>query len=247
MMTAADPVAPLRDALEKDAFALFCQPVVALEDGAPAMAEILIRLREEEHAMLPPGEFLPLFEESGMMPQLDRWVVRHVVRHLARGSKIPRLSINVSSQTIYDTGFAPAVKEQLAAHKVAPTALQFEIEESVLMARPDPVARFAAALKALGCAVIIDGFGEAASGGAIKALLPQLVKVHGGIVRTLLTHDASADKLDAMARFCRALNIEMIADCVEDRNVLTGLKALGVRYAQGFGIQTPRPIETIAK
>lgn len=247
MMTQADPVAPLREALEKDAFALFCQPVIALEGGAPALAEVLIRLREEEHAMLPPGEFLPLFEESGMMPQLDRWVVSHVVRALAKGTRIPRLAVNVSSQTLYDAKFAPAVKEQLAAHKVAPKALLFEIEEAHLLARPEPVTRFAAALKALGCGVIIDGFGEAASGAAIKALLPEMVKVYGGIVRTLLTNDASADKLDAMARFCRTLNIEIIAECVEDRNVLTGLKALGVRYAQGFGIQPPRPIESIAK
>jgi len=244
----ADPIAPLREALEKDAFALYCQPVIALDTGNPAMAEILIRLREEEHAMLPPGEFLPLFEESGMMPQLDRWVVRHVVRHLARGARIPRLSINVSGQTLYDAGFVQAVKDQLAAHKVAPQALQFEIEEAHLLARPDPVSRFAAALKALGCAVVVDGFGESPKSGAlVKTLLPQLVKVHGGIVRTLLTSDASADKLDAMARFCRVLGIEMIAECVEDRNVLTGLKALGVRYAQGFGIHAPQPIESIAK
>jgi EAL domain-containing protein (putative c-di-GMP-specific phosphodiesterase class I) len=246
-MTQADPIAPLREALEKDAFALYCQPVIALDTGKPAMAEILIRLREEEHAMLPPGEFLPLFEESGMMPQLDRWVVRHVVRRLAKGTRIARLAINVSGQTLYDAHFAQVVKEQLAAHKVSPKALQFEIEEAHLLARPEPVTRFAAALKALGCAVIIDGFGESASGAAIKALQPQLVKVHGGIVRTLLRNDASADKLEAMARFCQALNIEMIAECVEDRNVLTGLKALGVRYAQGFGIAAPQPIEAIAK
>jgi EAL domain-containing protein (putative c-di-GMP-specific phosphodiesterase class I) len=245
-MTSTEQTAPLREALEKDAFALFGQPIVALAGGQPAMAEVLIRLREEESAQLPPGEFLPLFEDAGMMAELDRWVVRHAVRHLAAGLKIQTLSVNVSAQTLDDAGFAKAAAAELAAAKVAPARLQFELEEAHLLARPDVVAHFARHLRAVGCGIVIDGFGEnPAAGSATKALQPQLVKVYGGIVRTLLTSDASADKLEAMTRFCAALGVDMIAECVEDRKVLPGLKALGVRYAQGFGIAAPQPIESL--
>lgn len=240
-----DPAAPLREALARDAFSLYVQPILTLATGQPASAEVLIRLSEEESALLPPGEFLPLYEESGLMPQLDRWVLRQAARRLAAGLKVGRLSVNVSGQTLYDAGFAMAVAAELAAHGLRPEALQFEIEEALLISRPDAACRFAAALKKLGCAVVVDGFGENASGPVIKALRPALVKVHGGIVRALLRSDAAADKLDAIARFCSALGIGMIAECVEDRNVLTGLKAHGVQYAQGFGLEPPQPIDDL--
>jgi EAL domain-containing protein (putative c-di-GMP-specific phosphodiesterase class I) len=242
-----DPAAPLRDALARDAFALYVQPIVELATGKPALAEVLIRLREEESAMLPPGEFLPLFEESGLMPQLDRWVLRHAARRLAGGLKTARLSINVSGQTLYDAAFPKAVAAELAAHRLAPGALLFEIEEALVISRPDAVCRFAEAVKMAGCGVVVDGFGENADGAVIKALRPALVKVHGGIVRALLRSDEAADKLEVIACLCSSLGIGMIAECVEDRNVVTGLKALGVAYAQGFGLEPPQPIESLAR
>ena len=73
------------------------------------MAEVIVRMREEEQALLPPGDFLPVFEHYKMMPQLDRWVVRHTARHLMGGSRIPRFMINVSTQTLTDAQFAPFV------------------------------------------------------------------------------------------------------------------------------------------
>ena len=83
----AHPLQRLRQALAKDEFTLYCQPILALAcvEQYP-MAEILVRLREEEKALLPPGEFHAVFEHYRMMPQLDRWVVRNAVKCLARGS-----------------------------------------------------------------------------------------------------------------------------------------------------------------
>src|ERR687895_1679571 len=102
----ADPVAYLRQALAQDHFSLYCQPIAAIGGGvAYPMGEMLIRLREEEHALLPPGEFLPVLEHYGMMPELDRWVLREVLRRLSTGPEIPRFSINLSRQTIADHSF----------------------------------------------------------------------------------------------------------------------------------------------
>jgi EAL domain-containing protein (putative c-di-GMP-specific phosphodiesterase class I) len=243
---AADPLAPLREALQRDGFSLYCQPILSLANHRFEMAEVLVRLREEEQSMLPPGEFLPLFEESGMMPQLDLWVVRHSLRRLAAGLSVKRLTVNVSGQTLRDPGFPKAVAAELGACKVARGRLAFEIDEADLVSHTADALRFGAAVKGLGCGVIVDGFGERATGPVVKVLQPSLVKVYGGIVRTLLTRDESADKFGALAHFCASLGIGMIAECVEDRNVLTGLKALGVGYAQGFGIEVPKPIEALA-
>ena len=245
--SAGDERAPLRQALAENHFTLFCQPVLGLERGkAFPMAEVLIRLREEETAMLPPGEFFPLYEQAGMMPQLDRWVVKHLVRHLARGSRIARLSMNVAGQTLEDARFPEFVAAELKAQGVAPASVLFEIDEADVLSRTERAVRFGAAMRKLGCGVIVDGFGEHPISPAMKVLRPDFVKVYGSIILTLLTSDASADKLAALAQFCESLGIGMIAECVEDKNVLTGLKALGVQYAQGFGIQPPRAIEAIA-
>src|SRR5437773_5646294 len=168
----ANPAERLHQALEKDEFTLFCQPILALT-GAERypMAEILVRLREEERALLPPGEFLPVFEHYRMMPQLDRWVVFHVVQRLARGARVPRFTINVSGQTLQDPEFTAYVLAATQKYGVANSALLFEIDESDVLARLEVATRFANAVKTLGCGVVIDGFGRrAVSFTPLKAL-----------------------------------------------------------------------------
>src|SRR4029079_5540083 len=89
------PAARLREALDYDHFRLYGQPVVALTAEAPiAFAEVLVRLREEEARLLPPGDFLPAFEHYRMMGELDRWVVRNALRQLGAGLGASKLSVN---------------------------------------------------------------------------------------------------------------------------------------------------------
>src|SRR5262245_28570169 len=102
----SDPAARLKQALERDELTLYCQLIAALRGSERfSFGEVLVRLREEEKALLPPGDFLPVFEHHRMMPLLDRWVVRHVVQRLARGSRPSRFTINVSGQTLHDKAF----------------------------------------------------------------------------------------------------------------------------------------------
>src|SRR5574339_1150616 len=101
----SDPVPRLRQALDQDELLLYGQPILLLRPPAGfPMAEVLVRLREEEALMLPPGDFLPVFEHFGMMPDLDRWVASRVVRWLAGAPPggFRSFSINVSVQTIGD-------------------------------------------------------------------------------------------------------------------------------------------------
>jgi EAL domain-containing protein (putative c-di-GMP-specific phosphodiesterase class I) len=119
----ADPLARLRDALVKNEFELYCQPMRALAgEGGYPMGEVLVRMREEERALLPPGEFLPVFEHFRMMPQLDRWVVFHAVQKLAHGARLPRLTVNVASQALEDPEFPAYVGAALDASPVPPRA-----------------------------------------------------------------------------------------------------------------------------
>ena len=131
----AQPAARLRQAIDKDEFALYCQPILALAPGLSGaerypMAEVLVRMREEEQALLPPGEFLPVFEHYRMMPLLDRWVVRGVARRLAAGSRIRRFTVNLHGQTLEDEDFPRFVAAQLSLHRLSAEALLFEIDEA---------------------------------------------------------------------------------------------------------------------
>jgi len=237
----------LKHALAADELVLFCQPIRALVGAGYPMAEVLVRMRDEEKALLPPGEFLPVFEELGMMPQLDRWVVRHVLPHLRRGCRIPCFTINLSGQTLGDELFPGFVAAELKASGVPPESLVFEFDEADLAAGMDRASAAATALQLAGCRILIDSFGATAHSLAhLKRLRVDLVKIDGSIVRKLLSGNGARNILDAILRIARTLNIGVIGSCVEQQDVLLRLKALGVGYAQGFGIHEPGPLEKIA-
>jgi len=239
--------AHLRELLRKNEFALYCQPIRALRASALApMAEVLVRMREEEKALLPPGEFLPAFEHYGMMPQLDSWVLRELVAKHARRAPARIYCVNVSGQTLEFAGFAKLFAELVKAAGVRPDGFLFEIEENEVLARQQAAARFAGELRALGAGIVIESFGrESGSFAPAKALRPAHLKVDGGIVRKIAAHEPSLRKLEAILRFAESSRIGVIAECVEEPAVLARLEALGVGHAQGFGISHPAPIENL--
>lgn len=243
----ADPVARLRQAIRKDEFTLYCQPILGLAVGGYPLGEVLVRLREEESALLPPGDFLPVLEHYHMMPELDRWVVRNALQRIAAGSRIARLTVNVSGQTLADAQFLAFVSAQLAEHNVAPERLLFEIDESDALHHPQAATAFAAGCHKLGNGILIDGFGRrAVSFSVIKEIAADFIKVDGGITRKILSSEVARNKINAILRVGTALGFAVVAECVEDQDILTRLKALGVGYAQGFGIYQPHPIEKFA-
>ncbi len=244
-----DPVARLHSALEANELELYCQPILSLgAAGGNPMAEILVRLREEEQAMLPPGEFLPVYEHYGLMPQLDRWIVRRALGFLAKGSSIPRFSINLSGQTLLDKTFPDFVIAQLAESGVAADALVFEVDETDTIERMPAVEAFSAAVKPVGCGLLFDGFGRRSiSFAPLKSLRFDFVKVDGAIVRQMLKSSIASTKMSAVARVGEIVGIGVIAECVEDPETLAAVRAAGAHYAQGFGIALPQPVLKVGK
>jgi EAL domain-containing protein (putative c-di-GMP-specific phosphodiesterase class I) len=242
-----DPLARLREALANDEFVLYGQPIHALQAGGGAMAEVLVRLREEERALLPPGDFLPAFEHYGMLPQLDAWVLRRLLRHHAAGASVGRFALNVSGQTLASASFVRLFSREARLAGVDPATLLFEIEEGDLVARPREALAFATAVRAAGGGVVVGGIGrKLVSFEPAAALKPQFVKVDGAIVRRCAGNEACARKLAAIVRVCAVLRIGVIGECVEEPEVLTQLRRLGVGWGQGFGLSRPRPIEQLA-
>lgn len=243
-----DPVARLRRALDRNELVAYAQPVVALSGPGPdAFAEVLVRLKEEERALLPPGEFLPVFEHFHMMRDLDAWIVRCAIDRLARGARPPRLSVNVSEQTLDDAQFASFVAMELRRAGVDADALVFELDEKDALARPEVAAQFAMSVKEIGCRTLIDGFGRrAVSFAPLTALRADYVKVDGVIVRKLAGSDMARSKLNAIVLVGDATGVVVIGESVESPELLTLLRAAGVGYAQGFGVQPPAPLDDLA-
>jgi len=240
------PVERLVEALVQDEFELYAQRIVALDQPKTVpMAEVLLRMREEERGLLPPGSFLPVFERCGMMPALDRWVMRRAIARLARGSRVPSLSLNISGQTFSDPDFPPAVATELSRHRVPPASIAFEVLEEDALALPNSVEQFADAARRIGCCLTIDGFGYSAVWLApLQALKPNYVKVDRAVIRNLNSQTARG-KLDRIVRAGKKLGIGVIGECVESNEVLATLKAAGAGFAQGYGIHVPMPINEV--
>lgn len=243
-----DPPARLMQALKRNELELFAQPILTLREpeGVP-MAEVLVRMREEEKALLPPGMFLPAFEYCGMMHELDRWVTRQVVVRLARGSRVPCFSVNISVQTLGDTEFLQEIAAEVRRANVLPASLAFEISEDDMIARPASAKQFAAAAREIGFPLILDSFGRsAASFTPLRALRVNYVKVDGVIVRGLPTSQIARNKLNAILQMGEVVGVQLIGECVETAEALAYLKTTGVGYAQGFGVRPPAPIDEVA-
>jgi EAL domain-containing protein (putative c-di-GMP-specific phosphodiesterase class I) len=154
--------------------------------------------------------------------------------------------VNISSQTIEDGEFPRFVTGQLAAQKVAASRLLFEIDETDTLVRPEATERFANHMKSVGTPLVIDSFGcRGVSFAPVKALGVQFVKVDGRITRKVLSSESARSKLNAILRVGERLGFGVIAECVEEQDVLLRLKAMGVGYAQGFGIYQPHPIASL--
>jgi len=241
------PAERLRQALDDDELQLYAQKIVHLtEPQENVFAEALVRLREEEERLLPPGAFLPVFERHGMMPQLDRWVVRHAIARLVQSSGPGSVSINLSAQTLVDQEFPDYVAEHISNSGISSTSLLFEISESDVLARPTLATRFVVALRRVECGLILDSFGENDLSSHVPNLVrPRYLKIDRSIVRNVETNSTTRRKLEAIVRAGKAIGAQLIGECVETAAIEEILRKAGVELGQGYGIHEPVPIERV--
>lgn len=243
----SDPPNRLMRALERNELVLYAQPILALrgEQTFP-MAEVLVRMQDDDAAFLPPGGFLPLFEHFRLMPQLDRWVAHQAIARLALLPRVPTLCINISTQSLADPAFVPELAAALARSNVSPESLVVEVSEHDALERPDLVDAFVAALRGIGCRLAVEGFGRrSVSLAPLNAIRPDFVKVDGGIVRSLRANQSSRKKLSAIVSVAKVVGFALIGGGVEESETIAYLRDAGADFAQGFGIQVPAPINLI--
>ncbi len=238
----------LHEALDNDRFELFVQPIRPLDEasGLPVMNEFLVRLRNHDGKLLPPGLFIPAAERYDLMWQIDRWIVENAISHLAvtedRGE---RYTINLSAQTFSDRSFADFVRMTLEGYGVATDRVCFELTETAAVTNIAVAGELMQALKDLGCRILLDDFGSGLSSfGYLKNLPFDYLKIDGQFVRDILT-----DPLDGvMVRMCRelaqVLGVKTVAEFIESEEILEAVKAVGIDYGQGYHLGRPRPART---
>lgn len=246
-----DPRSKLVRALEENQFLLFAQKILAIKNGAPdpACYEILLRLREEEDNLLPPGGFIPIAEQYGMMEEIDRWVVRNLVtwcietQKARPGWQVPLFCVNLSETTLCNPEFAKFVRQEVRRPGFPARSLCFEIGETEAINNHDAVRNFIAALKPAGCRFTIDAFGSVkVSFTHLKGLAVDFIKIDGVIIQNMFKTPADMAKLKAMITVCRKIGMQTIAEFVESKETLDKLRELEIDYVQGFGVARPGPI-----
>ena len=230
-------------ALERDQFTLYWQDIVAL--GQPAGVphyEVLLRMDEEEQQQIPPGTFLPWAEQFGLLPQIDRWVVQHVIEFAARSAPAVYM-VNLTLPTIRDPEFDGFVRQCLQANGVSGSSLGFELVESELLADRDACRNFIGALDGTGCRIAVSGFGaQPLSLRLLKQMGVDILKLDGGLVLGVERSPSDLGRLKSINRAAHAAGMKTMAECVENDLTRALLSSIDTDFAQGFGIANPRPM-----
>ena len=238
----------LRQALIDGRFVLHYQALQPLQPVALAAdavhVELLLRLRDEDGVMVPPGAFIPAAERFGLMLQLDRWVVDTALANFnrlhAEGRPVDLCAINLSAQTVEDDGFAHFVLDRLRRYEVPANRVCFEITETAAVASMIRVVELMGELRKAGCRFSLDDFGAGmASFGYLKNLPVDYVKIDGSFIRNLETDPISASIVRAVTDIGHQLGLKVVAEWVGDDRTVDLLRRAGVDYAQGFHVHRP--------
>jgi diguanylate cyclase (GGDEF)-like protein len=242
----------IRNGLEEQRFCLFAQEIRSLNKDEPdrSCVELLLRLHDEDGKLVQPGSFIPAAERYGLMPLIDRWVVRNAFALLAsrlNSSEPVQLSscaINLSGATLSDDDFIDYVRWQFDLYRVPPGMICFEITETSAIANLSSAKRFIQALKKLGCRFSLDDFGTGMSSFSYLKHLPvDYIKIDGSFVTEMLNSKVDRAMVEAIAHIAKVMGKRTVAEFVESNDILQALREIGVDYGQGYAIGNPAPFE----
>jgi len=245
----------IRNAITNNMFRLFSQPIHPLavdKESIPFFHyETLIRLFDENGKQVPPDEFLPSAEQQGMMMDIDKWVVSEALRNLKKITQkkpLPVFSINLSWQSINEPQFLDFVLREIQSSGVNPHMICFEVTESVAMNNIDLAMKFIQSLKDLGCSFSLDDFGTGVSSyGYLRDLPVDYLKIDGIFVKDLETDPVSQEMVRSINQVGHVMGLEVIAEYVENDEIIRILNEIGVDYGQGYGISRPLPMEDVVR
>jgi diguanylate cyclase (GGDEF)-like protein/PAS domain S-box-containing protein len=240
--------------LEQGRFCLVFQPIVPLAAGAAAeiRGEVLLRWIDDQGRQVSAGAFIPAAERYNLMATVDTWVMRETLRffgeRLAAGGAISSVSINLSSNTLSDQGFADRVRRALEETAFPPARVWFEITETAAVNNLGQAVELMERLRAYGCRFALDDFGSGLSSFRLLRNLPiDALKIDGSFVRDMETDPVDLAVVEATTRVARAMGLTTVAEWVEDPGLLGRLRELGIDYAQGWAVGRPVPLSAMGR
>jgi diguanylate cyclase (GGDEF)-like protein/PAS domain S-box-containing protein len=229
----------IRAALDEDRFVLHGQAIVPIQGEGARRYELLLRMVDRDGALIPPGSFIPVAEQFGMMTELDQWVIRHALELARRGIAV---EINLSGVALGDSSIRKLVEAGIA-NGVLPGLLTFEVTETAAVRNIEDARSFAEQLNRLGCAFALDDFGTGyGSLVYLKNLPVSQLKIDIEFVRDLVHNAADQRLVRAIVQMAKPLGLETVAEGVENQATLDVLREIGVDFAQGFHIHRPAPL-----
>jgi len=235
--------ARIRDALTQDRLSLHTQPIRSLASGGIERYELLLRMTGENGELLPAASFIEAAERSGMVQELDRWVVAQALGLLAQreqdGDPVS-LHVNLSGASVADLSVLEYIERQLDEGEADPSRCTFEITETAPVNNYEAAAGFADRITEFGCQVAIDDYG--AGFGPfhyLKSIPFDLIKIDGSFVRDMPNSDADQLTVQAIVQIARGLGKTTIAEYVQDDVTAQMLREYGVDMAQGYHLGRP--------
>jgi diguanylate cyclase (GGDEF)-like protein len=243
----------LRRALEREEFRVYYQPIVSLADGRIVELEALVRWQHPERGLVPPGTFIPVAEETGLIVPLGLWVLEQACRQVRRwqdaspaGNTPLVMSVNLSARQFQQPTLLADIERAVRESGLDPRTLKLEITESVLMRDVDGTLTTLRALKALGIQLAIDDFGTGYSSLTyLKRFRLDTLKIDRSFVDGLGRDAQDTAIVRSVVALAKTLNLSVTAEGVETAEQQMHLRQLGCDLAQGYLFARPSPPELL--
>ena len=245
-------ISRIQQGLDENRFCLWRQSIHPIRQDMPEppLAELFIRLIDDEGNVISPGTFIPAAERYGLIAAIDRWVVRSALRSMSNGG-LPlgtpdaRFAINISGQSLGADGFLDYITQEIESTGIAPNRVLFEITETSAIANLRKAMRFISVLKEMGCLFVLDDFGQGLSSFSyLKSLPLDFIKIDGAFVREMVEDPIQAALVSSIKDIGKVMGLQTIAESVEDAATFEALTQIGVDYVQGYFLDRPQPLTT---
>ncbi len=233
----------IKEALEKDHMQLLFQPIVSLQGDSSEKYEVLLRMLNEENEYILPNQFLPVAEQTGQLPQIDRWIIRRAIARLAEHRALgsdTHFFIKLSAATLIDEDLAGFIGECLKEMRLPGDALTFEIAEKAASHHLKHAKALVKTLQELHCKTALEHFGAGPNSFQLLKHLPvDFLKIDGSFIHNLASDNDNQAMVKSMLDTANSMNRKCIAEYVEDAHSLAVLWQSGIHFIQGNFLQEP--------
>jgi diguanylate cyclase (GGDEF)-like protein len=238
----------LRKAIEREEFRVFYQPIVDLETGKISDFEALIRWEHPQHGLIPPSNFIPVAEETGLIVPIGNWVLEESCRQVSEWKKdfsavdSVTVSVNISTKQLMHPIFSRTVHDILGRYDMDPHCLKLEVTETAVMGNPELALRILSELCGFGVYISSDDFGTGYSSLSYLHRFPfERLKIDRSFIGKMDTDEKSEEIVRSIITLGQNLHMNVVAEGVETASQLKLLRAFGCHAAQGYLFSKPVP------